>query len=285
MGEIENKYIEMEHIMKRVLTILLFSVLSLSASYKQGKEIFSKYCSKCHKGYIPADTIKDNFFNKDNKLLNLDAPTENMLAYAIMDGPKRVGDPTDKEMQQAEIEEYLKEYLYHPDPDSSICDNHVMKYYDIKKPFDINLSDEDFANLAQFFMEYKKERLKHTKAVIKVLSRDYDEKKILKDAKESKKAVIIEATSPTCYYCKKMKREVIDSKDIKDILSKNYILVEVNVDRSKLPFNLKKEYKHITPSFFFLSSSGEFIASYPGSWNKSDFKMILNEHKPKEGAK
>ncbi len=268
--------------MKKLIMISVITTVTIFAQFKDGKELFDKYCSSCHKGYIPADKIKQNFFDEDNTLLKLDAPTVNMLVYAIMDGPKKIGDPSDEDMRQAEIEEYLKEMLYHPDKDASICDPTVMKYYKLKKPLKVKLSDDDIANLAEFFMNYKKQRVKNSKPIVKHLSNAYDEKKLLQDAKESGKNIIIEVSSPHCHYCKKMKREVIESDDIKDLLSKNYIFIEMNVEKEKIPFNLKKEYKHITPSFFFLDSSGKLIASYAGSWNKSDFTMILNEHKPKK---
>ena len=268
--------------MKKLIIISAITSIALFGGFKEGKELFDKYCSLCHPGYIPADKIKDNFFNKDNKLLKLDAPTVNMLAYAIMDGPKKVGDPTDEEMRQAEIEEYLKEMLYHPDKDASICDPVVMKYYKPKTPLKVKLDDEQIADLAEFFMKYKKERLKHSKPIIKHLSDSYDEKQLLQDAQKSGKNIIIEVSSPNCHYCKKMKREVIESDDIKRLVSNNYIFIEMNVEKEKIPFGLKKEYKNITPSFFFLDNRGRLLGSYPGSWNKSDFEIMLNEHKPKK---
>ncbi len=268
--------------MRKLIIISAISTIALFGGFKEGKELFDKYCSSCHTGYIPADKIKRNFFDEENKLLKLDAPTVNMLAYAIMDGPKKVGDPSDEEMRQAEIEEYLKEMLYHPDKDASICDTTVMKYYKPKQPLNTKLDDEQIADLAEFFMNYKKERLKNSKPVIKHLSDAYDEKKLLQDAKKSGKNIVIEVSSPHCHYCKKMKREVIDSDEIKNILAQNYIMIEMNVEEEKIPFDLKKYYKNITPSFFFLDNQGKLLGSYPGSWNKSDFKMILNEHKPKK---
>ncbi len=268
--------------MKKLLIVSVITTITLFGGFKEGKELFDKYCSSCHSGYVPADKIKENFFEKDNKLLNLDAPTVNMLAYAIMDGPKKVGDPNDEDMRQAEIEEYLKEMLYHPSRDDSICEHTIMKYYKQKKPLNAKLSDEQIADLAEFFMNYKQERLKHSKPIVKHLSKNYDEKQLLKDAQKSGKNIIIEVSSPECFYCNKMKREVINTSDIKKILKSNYIFTEINVDKEKIPFKLIKEYKHITPSFFFLDKKGKLLGSYPGSWNKSDFMMILNEHKPKK---
>lgn len=76
--------------------------------------------------------LKENFFKRNNTLLNLTIPTENMLAWAIMSSNKKIGDPSDQEMRVIEIEEYLKNYLANPDINNSICDKHALKYY-IKK--------------------------------------------------------------------------------------------------------------------------------------------------------
>ena len=140
--------------MIKILLFCLFLFVNLNADYKDGAFIFKNKCSSCHGDFIEINTLKENFFEKNNKLLNLKAPTVNMLAYAIMDSPKKVGDPEDVEMRALEIESYLKSYLEKPDRFNSICDEHILQFYDIKKPV-LGLSNEDYTNLAIFFMEYK----------------------------------------------------------------------------------------------------------------------------------
>ena len=90
--------------MIKILIFSLFLLVNLNASYKDGQEIFKNKCSSCHGDFIAVNTLKENFFEKNNKLLNLKAPTVNMLAYAIMDSPKKIGDPNDIDMRQIEIE-------------------------------------------------------------------------------------------------------------------------------------------------------------------------------------
>ena len=258
-----------------LLTLLLLSI-NLNASYEEGKKIFENKCASCHGKYISIQNLKINFFEKNNKMYKLTVPTVNMLAYAIMDSSKRVGDPEDPEMQQMEIEEYLKGYLEDPDITQTICDDQIIKYYEKKKP--IIISDDEAVNLAQFFMNYKKMREKKHPSILKVLKDGYDENKILEQAKKENKKLIIYATSDTCYYCKKMKNDVLSLLDIQKRINKDFIFLEVNVDYIKLPFELKKHFKGITPTFFFMDSDKKLLNIYPGAWVKSDFIIILKEN-------
>ena len=109
--------------------LILFAItifnLSLQASYDEGKRIFEEKCSSCHGEYISISKLKVNFFEKKNQLFNLDTPTENMLAYAIVDSSKKIGDPEDPEMRVVEIEEFLKSYLAKPDLMNSEFNWHI----------------------------------------------------------------------------------------------------------------------------------------------------------------
>lgn len=269
--------------MKRIITgLFLLSTLAFSGSYETGKSLFAQKCSLCHVGYIAADKIKENFFEKKNTIYMLGSPTVNMLAYAIMRGPKHIGDPKDPEMQQAEIEEYLKGALYHPNRANSICDPEIMKYYDEKTPFTEKLSDDQIAALARYFMEYRKHRLKKSPPSTQMLTKKYNAVNLLAEARAGNKRIIVEASSTHCPWCKKMKKEVLQSEEVQQILSKGYVFVDVNVDKIALPFDLKKKFKQITPTFFILESDGSFVARYPGSWEKADFINILKEYAPRK---
>jgi thioredoxin-related protein len=258
----------------KILLISLFLFLNLHADYKDGKETFAQKCSSCHGSYIAMNSLKENFFEKKNKLLNLKAPTENMLAYAIMTSPKKIGDPKDPEMQEIEIETYLKSYLENPDRFNSICDEHILTFYDTKKS--MKLSDEEYNNLAIFFMEYEN-NLEIKVKVIETPSNN-NELEILKKAKIENKKIIVYATSKSCYFCKRMDKEVLSLDNVQEEINKNYIYIKNDVDESSLPFDLQKVYKKITPTFFILSKDGKFIKQYPGSWTKSDFLEILGEN-------
>ena len=265
--------------MKNFLLVSLLLITNLFADFKEGENIFKNKCSSCHQDYISINTIKENFFEKENKLLNLKAPTVNMLVYAIMDSPKKIGDSNDYEMQSIEIESYLKSYLENPDRFNSICDDYILGFYDNKKSMETPLNDEEYKHLTTYFMEYKDNFKDEDKIEKEKFSKD--ENKILEKAKNENKQMLVYATAKSCFFCKKMDREVLELNEVKDEIEKDYIFVKVDMDESLLPFDLQKVYKKITPSFFFVSKEGEFITQYPGSWTKSDFLEILKENKIK----
>nr|WP_266096225.1 thioredoxin family protein [Aliarcobacter cryaerophilus] len=90
---------------------------------------------------------------------------------------------------------------------------------------------------------------------------------------------MVYATSSSCYFCKKMDKEVFTDNEIKQLLEKNYIFIEIDMDKSSLPFDLQKEYKRVTPSFFFVNNNKKLLTQYPGAWKKNDFIDILKENK------
>lgn len=263
---------------KALLLIFIIFISSLNANFKDGEKIFLQKCSSCHGKFIDMKTLKTNFFEKENKLLNLKYPTENMLAYAIIDSPKHIGDNNDLEMQQIEIEEYLKSYLANPDLNNSICEPSIIKYYDKKLSNNYNLNDEDLSSLAIYFMNYKKERLKNTKKEIRVLSKNYNEAELLNDAKKENKKILVYATSKTCHFCKKMDKEVLSLNEVKNKIDEDYLFLKIDIEDVKLPFNLAKGYRGMTPTFFALENNGKLKNKYPGSWNKKDFLLILKEN-------
>ncbi len=262
--------------MIKILCLTLFFILNLFADFKEGEIVFKSKCSSCHIDYISMNTIKENFFEKNNKLLNLKAPTANMIAYAIMESPKKIGDSSDVEMQEIEIENYLKSYLENPDRFNSICDEHILPFYETKLSMKGLLSDDDYKNLAIYFMEYSNNSNQIDKRVLK--SSFVDEKKILEKAKLENKKIIVYATSKSCFFCKRMDRDVLNLDEVKKEMDKNYVFVKNDMDESSLPFDLQKVYKKITPTFFILSKDGTFIKQYPGAWVKDDFLEILKEN-------
>lgn len=261
---------------KIIVSLFLLLLTNSYASFDQGKKIFLDKCSTCHKEYISFKKLKVNFFERNNQLLNLTIPTENMLAWAMMDSSRKIGDPEDSEMQQVEIEEYLKNYLENPNIANSICDEHARKYYKKKEPMII--SDEEAELLAIYFMQYKIQRLKDAPKEVQVLTKNYDEEKILEEAQTYGKHLIVYATSKSCYFCKKMDKDVLSLEDVKKTMNEDYIFLKVDVDSIRLPFNLQKRFKGMTPTFFVLTSSGELLNTYPGAWVKSDFLLILKEN-------
>jgi len=253
-----------------------------NADFKEGKKIFESKCMPCHGKHLDEKIIKKNFFESNNTLLNMKVPSVNMIAYALTRSPTHIGDKSDPEMQTIEIEEFLKDYLSKPDKSNSVCDPVISKFYDEKKSMKEHLSEKDFVNLSEFFMGYKRYRLKEHPKKKRVLSRSYGVKTLLADAKNEDKKIIIEASSKTCHFCKKMEKEVLDKPKMKSKIAKDYILVEIDIDKMKLPLDLQKSFKGVTPTFFFLSKDGKLENTYPGSWNTHDFNILLDEHKAKK---
>ncbi len=265
--------------MKRLLIILCLLTLSVNASYETGKEIFKNKCSSCHADYIPMSELKTNFFEKDNEVLKLTAPTVNMIVYQLVESPTRIGNKNDPQMQKFEIAVFLTDYLYHPNIENTICERDIFKYYTKKESMIGKVSEEEIADITDFFMEYKKERLKtHPKKKKPELTNKSDMSVVLQQAKKENKIILIEAMSQTCPYCKVMKKEVISQEDVQTALDKDFIFIEVDINALKLPFGLDENYKGMTPTFFTVDSDGNLLHEYPGSWTKKDFFDILSEN-------
>ena len=261
-----------------MIKILLFISISviLNASYIDGKKVFGKKCSSCHIEYVSLDKLKDNFRNYNNKLLNLKAPAFNRIEYKILRGKKQIGSIDDDiDIRRDVVLEYLKDYLNNPDEDNSLASKRSRSHYPQKKSMKGQISNQEFIDLVDFIFEYK---INHTFNIIKATS-DLDENSIINQAIKNHKKIIVEATSKECYYCIKMKKDVLSKNDVKNKISEDFIFIEVNVDDITLPFNLQKDFPNITPTFFFLDKHGKLKRYYPGSWNKKDFYKLLKENK------
>lgn len=263
---------------KYILLVVVLFTTNVSADYQTGKEIFEKKCASCHQNFIEPSKLKENYFEEDNKLLNLTIPTTNMLVYAMLDSSKKIGDSSDKEMQKMEIETFLTDYLYEPDLDNSICDPNISKYYEVKKSMTDIVSEDEITELTDYFYDYKKERKKNApKHNVVVVKDKSDIAKAIAKAKKENKLLMIEATAPDCWYCKKMHREVLSDEEVLTKMDKNYIFVEINVKEYKLPLGLDKDYSGMTPTFFAVTPDGKLLNKYRGAWEKMDFLLILKE--------
>ncbi|WP_456430780.1 thioredoxin family protein [Nitratifractor sp.] len=270
--------------MRRISILFITLIMAASAEdlYSQGKRIFAERCSSCHGSYIDPATIKKNFFEMNNTLLHLKAPTVNMLVYAITKGSKKVGDPSDKEMRADEVAAYLQDYLTHPDRRESICDPTVMEYYATKKPIR-GLDEKDYEALAHYFLRYNARRTAAAGSSEKPavatanLHNVTDERRLLEQARKGGRILLIEAMSSYCHYCVAMDRSVFPDPEISRLLASHFLFDQIDIHRARLPFGLRKVYRHLTPSFFFLDSRGRLLAHYPGSWTRDDFLKILKE--------
>jgi thioredoxin-related protein len=107
---------------------------------------------------------------------------------------------------------------------------------------------------------------------------NYDENKILKEAKKLDKNILVFVTRDGCRFCEIMRKKVFSKTDVKNIMDNNFILLEVNIDHALLPFGLSKDFQGMTPTFYFISKNKKILNRYLGAWRKKDFIFILNEN-------
>ena len=261
--------------MKLLILIFIF-IINIDASYVQGKNVFLEKCISCHNEYISIEDLINNFRNHKNKLLNLKAPPFNRIEYKILRGKKQIGSlDDDYDLRREAIKDYLVSYLENPNPKNSLSSKRSRSHFPKKQSMKGQITNRQYEYLLDFIFEYKKN---HTFKKNKN-NNEINEKKILKKAIIENKKILIFATSDDCYYCKKMKKDVLSLDSIKNILNENYIFLEIYVNKVYLPFKLEKSFPNITPTFFFLDKNANLNKLYPGSWNKEDFLKILKEHK------
>ena len=63
----------------KIISILFVFTIALFANFEDGKKVFDAKCASCHKEFIPINLLKENFFEKNNTLLNLKAPSANLI--------------------------------------------------------------------------------------------------------------------------------------------------------------------------------------------------------------
>jgi len=140
-----------------IATLFILTTLNVQAQagYEESKNAFKKHCAECHQMIsIPANEIVKNY-EGGNKTFNLKAPVVSMLAWAIMAGPKKVGEPNDHEMQKIEIETFLVDYLYNPNLEHSICDPRISSFHGAKESLKGKISEEDIIATVPYLMEYR----------------------------------------------------------------------------------------------------------------------------------
>jgi len=99
--------------------------------------------------------------------------------------------------------------------------------------------------------------------------------KLIKQAKNEDKFIIVQATTNYCPYSRAMNYKVFDKKEVRDILKKEFIFIKVDVNSLSLPLGLDKHYTNITPTFFVLNSSTQLEDTYVGPMSKDGFLGML----------
>ena len=89
--------------------------------------------------------------------------------------------------------------------------------------------------------------------------------------KKSGKIIMIDIIRTNCHYCEDMQKDVFDNKEMSKWLEKRFIPVQINLDKDKMPIDVKV---HFTPMFYFLDKEKKIIKKIPGAWNIEDFKDL-----------
>jgi len=255
---------------KMVLCIVLIAASTLSLSADRGEDVYNQICAKCHQGYFPADQLVKNFFEDNNTLLHLKAPTISQISYSMK---QKIGDPmADDDIRRMEVSAFIADYIIYPDKQKSVLNPRIGKYFKTMPSLKGKLSTEDIEAISNFVYDYD-EKIHEEKSV-----KDISFDKALEQAKKEDKIIIIKATAPHCRYCAKMDREVLIDKNIVNLLKKEFIVVSVDLSKDILPLDLSVS---MTPTFFFIfpqkNKDKVKIKRIPGAWSKEDFLDILKE--------
>jgi len=93
---------------------------------------------------------------------------------------------------------------------------------------------------------------------------------------EKNKRVMLLITSPTCNWCKKMKRETLTDNEVIKEVNENYISVELSRNSDEIidNFSIKR-----VPTTLFISKNGDLIKKVKGYWNAENFLSWLSDVK------
>jgi len=97
----------------------------------------------------------------------------------------------------------------------------------------------------------------------------------LKKARKENKNLMMIGSTKSCPWCRKMERQTLSKKNIKNFINEKYIVVAVDQDLGNYP---KKYEIKVVPTIFFINAKDESIKEKVlGYKNKKDFKEILEK--------
>jgi hypothetical protein len=122
-----------------------------------GEAVYERDCAACHERFVPTDLLMRNFLQEGNRLLRLKGPTINQLAFRIK---QRVGDPGgDREFHLMEVVEFIKDYVYEPDKQKSVCIPEVLELFETMPGMRGKIAESDLEAVAEwiYFSDIEKE--------------------------------------------------------------------------------------------------------------------------------
>ena len=243
-------------------------VIVLGMCANEGKALFEKHCTSCHRPFIPMSKLKENFLDHNNTLLKLKAPTLNQLSYRLK---QRIGDPKgDEELHRMEVTAFMSDYVYYPDKDKSVCLDEVMIHFKTMTSLKGKITEDELEEIGTYLYDFDEEVVKSKS----VKFEGFDA--ALQRAQKENKIIMIEAMTSTCHFCRKMEREVMIEKEVVQAIEKDFIPVAIDISKHNLPLGLEV---NLTPSFIFIDTKKNILINVPGAWNKEDFLGLLKEAK------
>lgn len=106
-----------------------------------------------------------------------------------------------------------------------------------------------------------------------VLRETISYEKALQLSQEDDKLILLKLESNDCKYCVQMNQEVFTNHEVQALLE-NFRVVQVNVDREKIPLDLELM---LSPTFVFVNKEEEIVKKLPGAWTTEDFIEFLND--------
>lgn len=91
-------------------------------------------------------------------------------------------------------------------------------------------------------------------------------------AAAEKKLILVELVIESCSYCEKMEKFVLSKEDVKSIITKNYMLLKLDIHKDEIPEFLTSR---ITPTFYILTSDNVILHEMIGAPSKSEFIALL----------
>jgi len=135
---------------RRVFLFLVCSVPLLAET--AGEAVYQRDCAACHERFVPTELLLRNFFEEENRLLRLKAPTINQIAFRLK---QQIGDPDgDVEFQLMEVVEFVKDYVYEPDRQKSVCVPAVLERFETMPGMRGKISEADLEAAAAWIYEH-----------------------------------------------------------------------------------------------------------------------------------
>ena len=132
--------------------LMLTALILGTVLYADGEEIYKQKCAECHAYYVPVDILMENFMKLQNKKLQLKGPTINQLNFRLK---QMIGEADgDREFHKMEVVEYVKDYVYKPDKQKSVCIPEVLDSFETMESMQGKISEEDLEAVAEWIYEY-----------------------------------------------------------------------------------------------------------------------------------